>query len=203
MSSSLPSIVIKHPVFRKSLLIKSLSFTSTLHAAPAHFVMRILLCHAVILSCHSSKLSFSSSHLSIFSTNFVLYILPNPASIGCILSVWFSGRRYTIALSSCLQASWNCLSCWNVTLSANITFSSGDLPMPGASVLATHYKSHVNLTVHPGTALEVDINPLIILSFLFCTHISFSTEYNGWLDILLPLCTNTKLQCSLSLVQAT
>lgn len=119
------------------------------------------------------------------------------------MSVWFSGRRYTIALSSCLQASWNCLSCWNVTLSANITFSSGDLPMPGASVLATHYKSHVNLTVHPGTALEVDINPLIILSFLFCTHISFSTEYNGWLDILLPLCTNTKLQCSLSLVQAT
>ena len=138
MSSSLPSIVIKHPVFRKSLLIKSLSFTSTLHAAPAHFVMRILLCHAVILSCHSSKLSFSSSHLSISCPILVFSILPNPASMGCILSVWFSGKRYTIVLSSCLQVSWNFLSCWNVTWSAKITFSSGELPMPGTSGLVTH-----------------------------------------------------------------
>ena len=173
MSSSLPSIVIKHPVFRKSLLIKSLSFTSTLHAAPAHFVMRILLCHAVILSCHSSKLSFSSSHLSISCPILVFSILPNPASMGCILSVWFSGKRYTIVLSSCLQVSWNLLECYMVSKD-NFLFWW----VANARNKWFGYPLHINITVHPGTALKVNVNPLIILSFLFCTNISFSPKYN-------------------------
>ena len=70
-------------------MIKSLSFTSTLHVAPEHFVMKILFCHAVILLCHSSKLSFSSSHFSISRPILGFKILANPAGMVCILSVWF------------------------------------------------------------------------------------------------------------------
>ena len=36
------------------------------------------------------------------------------------------------------------------------------------------YPLDINITVHPGTALTGNVNPLIILSFLFCSNISFS-----------------------------
>ena len=63
--------------FQKGFFTKSSSELSSLHALPAHFVIKTLLVLAGIPSCHISRFSSFSSHFSICSPIFFLIIFHN------------------------------------------------------------------------------------------------------------------------------
>ena len=184
-------MVSRHPVFWKSFLIKAWSLVTSLHAAPAHFVMRMLLCLALSLSCHSPKpLIHLLSHFclvhstkpSINGLDLVSMVL-RPWTNNCIHLMSARIMKLFILLE-CYIIYENHFLFYRLSNTWNKCFC---------------HPLDVYFTVHLCTALEIDIHTPIVLCFFISTYIPFTPENNGRFDILFPFSTNTKLQCSLLL----
>ena len=84
-------LLLANSQFSQTISWKNISsLLKSLHASPVYWFIKILLSFAESLSCRLSLIS-SSSHVSIAAPISPFIIGPHPASMGWILSVWFSG----------------------------------------------------------------------------------------------------------------